>query len=139
MKKITKIISALLMLTVLAVALAACSGGGSGIAGKTFKFDKIMVNGEDQTEMMSAIVGDWSISFKEGGKCSMSVSGSGFIAALGGEDVSDSADCTYEQNGDAVVLKNDDGETMEFKLSGSKLSLKTEESGQTVEIVFAAK
>lgn len=124
MKKITKILSALLMVTLIAVAFTACSGG-SGVAGKTYVYESFSTGDDAADELTASLLGslfeDWTMSFGKDGTCTMKMSG-------------EEASYEYEISGSKVTLKNDD-KTMEFEITGGKLVI--EQDG--VKITFKAK
>lgn len=132
MKKSIKLIAVFLLVAVMAVFMAACSSG-SGIAGKTFVYDTIKVDNDDvkqedldqALEIFKGMFDSWELSFKSGGKCTMS---------MGDEE----ADCTYKEDGSKITLKNEESdETMELKYEDGKITM--EDKDTKVQIIFKAK
>lgn len=132
MKKITKILSVLLMVALVAMTFAACGGSG-GVAGKTFELDKDATDiGDVQGgELVLAMFSEFSITFNNNntGKMKMTVS---FL----GESQTEEADITYEQNENKVTIKNTStSETIDCTIDGSKLIVEQ----QGVKLVFSPK
>lgn len=132
MKKITKILSVLLMVTLIAVALTACSGGG-GVAGKTFKFDSCSIGDTDMTGAFSIMIKEWTFQFKNDGKCVMNMVPSDLAEGTASQQL----EGTYEQDGNTVKTKfeGDSKNSLEFTIEGGKLV--AEQDG--TKIVFVIK
>ena len=133
MKKVTKILSLLLIVAV-AVTFAACGGGSGSVAGKTFALDKdasSFGDAEEEAALILSMCDEFSIKFNSDDTCTITIS-----LSLLGESASESQDGTYKQDGSTVTIDSDAmGGEQEFKIEGGKLVM--EEVGS--KIVFSAK
>lgn len=136
MKKKEKILSVLLMATMLVFTLAACGNNGgseSKVNGNTYIFDSYTLNGEDATEIMKSMYSEQSFSFKDDGVCVQTIIWADEMAeAMGTDPVEQTG--TYEESGDTVkVAFKVDGESdteMEFAIDAD--TLKLVEEGSTI-------
>lgn len=132
MKKITKILSVLLMVAFVTVTFAACSGNGS-VAGRTFALDKDAtdISGVEGGELVLALFKEFSITFNKDNTCKMKVT-----ASLMGESQTEEQDGTYEQEDNKVkITPNSSNQTIECTVEGGKLIMEQ----QGVKLVFSAK
>lgn len=133
MKKITKILSVLLMLAVVAVTFAACGGNDGSVKGKTFELDKSATDlgDNEQVELVLSMFQEFSIKFNNDNTCKVKMT-----ASLLGESQTEEADATYEQDGNKVTIKNSSSnETMDCTIEGGKLVMEQE----GVKLVFSPK
>ena len=132
MKKITKILSVLLMVAFVAITFAACGGSG-GVAGRTFELDKDATDIGDVEggELVLAMFSEFTLNFNKDNTCKIKMTMS-FL----GESQTEEADATYEQDGNKVTIKNDSSdETMECTIEGGKLIMEQE----GIKLVFSPK
>ena len=133
MKKVTKILSLLLIVAV-AVTFAACGGGSGSVAGKTFEFDSDASDfGEaaDMATLVFSMCDEFSIKFNSDDTCKITIT-----MSLMGESSTEERDGTYKQDGTTVTVDNEAfGGEQEFKLDGGKLVME----GDGVKAVFSAK
>lgn len=132
MKKITKILSVLLMVALVAMTFAACGGSG-GVAGRTFELDKDATDIGDFEggELILAMFNEFSITFNKDNTGKMKMT-----ASLLGESQTEEADITYEQNESKVTIKNtSSNETIDCTIEGGKLIM--EQNG--LKLVFSPK
>lgn len=134
MKKITKIMSVLLMAIVVAVTAAACSSGS--IVGKTFELnaDASDMGGEQMPAFFGVM--NWTIEFKSSDTCIMKMNASGLASLLGADSSYSSAEqeCTYKLDGDSITFVGADNNEMKMKLENGTLVM--EEDG--AKLVFTA-
>lgn len=132
MKKITKILSVLLMVAVVALTFAACGGSG-GVAGRTFVLDKDAtdVSGVEGGELVLAMFKEFSITFNKDNTCKITAT-----VSLLGDSQTEDVDGTYEQDDNKVTIKeNESKETIECTIDGGKLLMEQE----GVKLVFSPK
>lgn len=137
MKKSVKNLSVLLIVTVLALTLAACGNNGgskSKVNGNTYVFDSYTLNGEDATETIKAMYSEQSFSFKDDGVCVQTIVWADELAETMGADPVEMTGA-YEESGDTVkVTFKMDGESdteMEFTIDADTIKL-VEEGSTTV-------
>lgn len=132
MKKITKILSVLLMVAVVALTFAACGGSG-GVAGRTFVLDKDAtdVSGVEGGELVLAMFKEFSITFNKDNTCKITAT-----VSLLGDSQTEDVDGTYEQDDNKVTIKeNESKKTIECTIDGGKLLMEQE----GVKLVFSPK
>lgn len=129
-----KLLSMLLVATMLVMCVAGC--GGSGVEGNTYTYKDLKIEGDvpeeikdyldEMKEAMSESFEGVQISFKADGKATLEAEGQ-------------TKDATYTVDGDKITVKNGDGENMPFVLDGSNLNLIQEEDGIKITFVFKKK
>lgn len=129
-----KLLSMLLVATMLVMCVAGC--GGSGVEGNTYTYKDLKIEGDvpeeikdyldEMKEAMSESFEGVQISFKADGKATLEAEGQ-------------TQDATYTVDGDKITVKNGDGENMPFVLDGSNLNLIQEEDGIKITFVFKKK
>lgn len=144
MKKLSKLLSLLIMSAMLVLCFTACgnSGGGatenkateSKVKGQTYELESYTVNGKDSLETLNAMYSEWSLSFKDDGACSKTIVWAGDAAQVMGTDPVVQTG-TYEENGDTVKVtfkvEGEDDTVMEFKIESDTIKL-VEDSNITV-------
>ena len=116
-----------------ALALCACGSGSGGssdssgsLSGSTYVFSGYTVDGEDQTELMTEMYSEMTLTFEDDGVCIQTITWSEEYAELLGITDPVEQEGTYEKDGDSVTVtfESDEGDTvMEFTVDGDTLSM----------------
>lgn len=135
MKKFSRILAVLVMVTMLVLTITACgSKNESKVNGKTYAFESYTLDGEDATATIAAMYSEQSFTFKDGGACEQKIVWSGEMAELMGSDPV-IQNGTYEENGDKVTvtfkMEGEDDTVMEFTVDSDTIKL-VEEGSTTV-------
>lgn len=140
MKKHVKVLSVLLMATMIVFALAACGGksGESKVNGKTYAFESCTEDGQDATETIKAMYSEQTFEFKDDGVCVQTLVWAGEMAELMGTDPV-VQNGTYEENGDTVkvTFKVDGEEDLVMEFTADSDTLKLAEEG--TEMIYKVK
>ena len=133
MKKTAKILSLCLAAAMLMCSLAACGSSSSDtgsaestLEGNTYVFTSYTVDGEDQSEVMTAMYAEMSLTFEADGVCVQSITWSEEYAELLGISDPVEQEGTYEESGETVTVtfESDEGDTvMELTVDGDTLSM----------------
>lgn len=136
MKKCAKILSVLLMASVLVLGLAACgeqgkTSSGSKVNGKTYVLDSYTVDGEDAMETISAMYKEQSFAFKDGGVCVQTIVWADAMAEIMGSDPVEQTG-TYEEKENTVTvtfkMEGEEDTVMEFTIDSDMIKLIEDES-----------
>ena len=131
MKKLSKALSLCLVSAFALTALAACgsssgSSSESALEGTTYAFTSYTVDDEDQTELMTEMYSEMSLTFEADGVCVQTITWSEEYAELLGITDPVEQEGTYEEDGDSVTVTfaSDEGDTvMELTIDGDTLSM----------------
>ena len=133
MKKIIKASALCLISAMIISALAACGSSSSGsdssdsaLEGKTYAFTGYTVDGEDQTEVMTEMYSEMTLTFESDGVCIQTITWSEEYAELLGITDPVEQEGTYEELSDSVTVtfESDEGDTvMEFTVDGDTLTM----------------
>ena len=133
MKKLTKTLAVSLIAVMAALALCACGSGSGGssdssgsLSGSTYVFSGYTVDGEDQTELMTEMYSEMTLTFEDDGVCIQTITWSEEYAELLGITDPVEQEGTYEEDGDSVTVtfESDEGDTvMEFTVDGDTLTM----------------
>ena len=133
MKKIIKASALCLISAMIISALAACGSSSSGsdssdsaLEGKTYAFTGYTVDGEDQTEVMTEMYSEMTLTFEADGVCIQTITWSDEYAELLGITDPVEQEGTYEESLDSVTVtfESDEGDTvMEFTVDGDTLTM----------------
>ena len=133
MKKITKALALCLISAMVISALAACGSSssdsgssGSMLEGNTYAFTSYTVDDEDQTEVMTEMYSEMTLTFEADGVCIQTITWSEEYAELLGITDPVEQEGTYEEDGDGVTVTfaSDEGDTvMEFTIDDDTLTM----------------
>lgn len=130
MKNYAKSFSLLLVVALLTLCFAACGNNSSSVSGNTYVFESCTMDGEDITEMLTAMYSEQSFSFKADGSCVQTMVWAEDMAeALGTDSAEVSGTYTESGNTVTVTFASDEGDVvMEFTVDGDTLTMNDEGS-----------
>ena len=132
MKKISKALAFCLVSALALMALAACgsssgsSSSESALEGKTYAFTSYTADDEDQSEVITEMYSEMTLTFEADGVCIQTITWSEEYAELLGITDPVEQEGTYEESSDSVTVtfESDEGDTvMEFTIDGDTLSM----------------